>query len=75
MKVLDFKVILEAETDGGYVVVCPAIPGCYSQGDTLEEAMRNIKEAIDLCIEDMKKHNEKLPDTSREFVGSVLVKV
>jgi len=37
--------------------------------------MRNIKEAIDLCIEDMKKHNEKLPDTSREFVGSVLVKV
>ena len=57
MKVLDFKVILETETNGGFVAVCPAIPGCYSQGDTLEEAMRNIKEAIDLCIEDMKKHN------------------
>ena len=74
MKLIDFKVILEPEADGGFVAVCPAIPGCYSQGDTLESAMKNIKEAIELCIEDMKKHNEKLPDTSREFVGNVLVK-
>ena len=75
MKILDFKVFFETDSDGGYVAVCPAIPGCYSQGDTLEEAMKNIKEAISLCIEDMKKHKEKLPDTSKEFVGSVLVKV
>lgn len=75
MKILDFKVILEQEKDGGYVAVCPAIPGCYSQGDTLEVAMKNIKEAIELCIEDMKRHKEKLPDTSKEFVGNILVKV
>jgi len=39
-------VILEPEEDGGYSVQCPALPGCSSQGDTLEEALSNIKEAI-----------------------------
>jgi len=39
-------VILEPEEDGGYSVHCPALPGCSSQGDTLEEALSNIKEAI-----------------------------
>ena len=41
-----FTVILEPEEDGGYSVHCPALPGCSSQGDTLEEALDNIKEAI-----------------------------
>ena len=45
--------------DGGYVVYCPALPGCYSQGDTREEALHNIKEAIEAYIESLKK--EKLP--------------
>lgn len=39
-------VILEPEEDGGYSVHCPALPGCSSQGDTLEEALDNIREAI-----------------------------
>ena len=44
---LKFKVIIEEDTeDGGYVVECPALPGCASQGDTVEEAVENIKEAI-----------------------------
>ncbi|MBI2164986.1 MAG: type II toxin-antitoxin system HicB family antitoxin [Chloroflexi bacterium] len=41
-----FTVILEPEEDGGYSVHCPALPGCSSQGDSLEEALDNIKEAI-----------------------------
>lgn len=44
---LKFKVILEEDAeDGGYIVECPALPGCASQGDTVEEALANIKEAI-----------------------------
>ena len=39
-------VILEPEQDGGYSVHCPALPGCSSQGDSLKEALENIKEAI-----------------------------
>ncbi|MBM4032837.1 MAG: type II toxin-antitoxin system HicB family antitoxin [Planctomycetes bacterium] len=50
---MDFKVVLEPEPDGGYVVCCPTLPGCYSQGDTLDEALENIREAIELCLEDM----------------------
>ena len=47
MRIYDFKVLLEPDETGGYVAVCPALPGCYSQGDTVAEAMANIKEAID----------------------------
>ena len=53
MKVYNFKVILEPDETGGYVVICPSIPGCYSQGETVQEAMDNIKEAIELCMEDI----------------------
>ncbi len=52
MRVYDFKVLLEPDESGGYVVTCPAIPGCYSQGDTVAEALADIKEAIELCLED-----------------------
>ena len=43
MKIYDFKVLLEPDEEvGGYVVTCPSLPGCYSQGDTIEEALANI---------------------------------
>ncbi|MCE5338229.1 MAG: type II toxin-antitoxin system HicB family antitoxin [Methanomicrobiaceae archaeon] len=49
---MKFRVIIrEDPEDGGYVVSCPAIPGCHSQGETLEEALENIKDAISGCIE------------------------
>ncbi len=44
---MNFKVVVEEDLeDGGYVVHCPALKGCWSQGDTIEEALENIKEAI-----------------------------
>ncbi len=49
-----FKVILEKDEEvGGYVVSCPSLPGCYSQGDSVEEAIENIKEAIQACLESL----------------------
>ena len=48
MKAYNFKVILEPDEIGGYIVICPSIPGCYSQGETVQEAMDNIREAIEL---------------------------
>ncbi|MEK6600905.1 MAG: type II toxin-antitoxin system HicB family antitoxin [Candidatus Binatota bacterium] len=42
--------VIEKEAEGGYVVSCPAIKGCHSQGDTVEEALNNIKEAITGCL-------------------------
>ncbi len=47
-----FRVLLRPDTeDGGFNVSCPALPGCHSQGDTVEEAIANIREAIELCLE------------------------
>ena len=47
-----FKVILEREKDGGYVAIVPALPGCVSQGDSRDESLKNICEAIEAYIED-----------------------
>lgn len=48
---MTFAVTLERDEDGVFVAVCPSIPGCVSQGDTEEEAMQNIEEAIRACLE------------------------
>lgn len=74
MKAQDFKVFLEPDVAyGGYVVVCPSLPGCYSQGKTVSEALANIREAIELCLEDMEGRGEEIPDPSEVLVGSVVV--
>lgn len=73
MKVYDFKVILEPDETGGYVVSCPSLPGCYTQGNTVEEALENVKEAILLCLEDMESQGEEVPDPSRSLVASVVI--
>jgi len=73
MQTLDFKVFLEPAEEGGYVVVCPSLPGCYSQGETVEEALENIKEAITLCLEEMQARGEEIPDPSKVLIGSVVV--
>ncbi len=57
----DYKVFLEPDVEyGGYVVVCPSLPGTYSQGKTVSEALANIREAIELTLEDMESHGETI---------------
>jgi predicted RNase H-like HicB family nuclease len=48
---MKIKVVLELSEEGGYTVYVPSLPGCISEGDTEEEAMANIKEAIELYLE------------------------
>ncbi len=48
---MNFKVTLDRDEDGVWIVECPSIPGCVSQGMTREEAMDNIREAIQMCLE------------------------
>jgi len=48
---MKFLTVIDRDEDGMWVVECPAIPGCVSQGHTREEAMANIKDAIALCLE------------------------
>ncbi|MDJ0662107.1 MAG: type II toxin-antitoxin system HicB family antitoxin [Crocosphaera sp.] len=48
---MKFNVILEQDEDNMWIVECPSIPGCISQGETKEEALNNIKDAIIACLE------------------------
>ena len=68
-----YNVFLEPDPDGGYVAVIPALPGCYSQGETVEEALANAREAILLTIEDMRERGEPIPDPAGELVRQVAV--
>jgi antitoxin HicB len=70
---LKYTVILILEEEGGYSVEVPALPGCYTQGETKEEAISMAKEAIELYLESCQAHNELIP---QEFgVKSLIVTV
>ncbi len=49
---ITLPVIVEKDEDGFYVVECPLLKGCYTQGETLDEALKNIREVIEMCLED-----------------------
>ena len=51
---MNLKVVLEPSDEGGYTVFVPSLPGCISEGNTKEEALKNIKEAIELYLEEVK---------------------
>ena len=68
-----YHVVLEPDPAGGYVAVVPAFPGCYSQGETAEEAVANVREAIALTIEDMRDRGEPIPDPAGEIHFQVAV--
>ena len=72
-RILNFPVILQPDETGGFVAICPLLPGCFSQGETIEEALANIREAIELCLEEMAMRGEETPDPSKVLVGSVSV--
>lgn len=58
-------ILIPDEEEGGYTVEVPSLPGCVSEGDTLEEALANIREAIELYIESMIAHGEDVPGDSQ----------
>ncbi len=67
---MEYKVILEScVEDKGYIAHCPALPGCFSQGDTRKEAIENIKEAIRAYLESLEKDSSPIPkDVKSEIV-------
>ncbi|MDO8554940.1 MAG: type II toxin-antitoxin system HicB family antitoxin [Candidatus Micrarchaeota archaeon] len=69
MKKYNFTVLIEKDEDGMYVAEVPDLKGCYTQGETFQEVMENIKEVIELCLEDQK---DICP---QEFVGVQMVQV
>lgn len=66
------RVILYPGDDGYWVIECPSLPGCVTQGKTRDEAIANIKEAIELYIESLQAHGDLVPE---DHYDSFLVKV
>ena len=56
-----FTIVVAKDENGAFIVYCPAIQGCYTQGDTLKEALENIKDAISLHIQARKDMGEEIP--------------
>ncbi|UXE60494.1 MAG: type II toxin-antitoxin system HicB family antitoxin [Woronichinia naegeliana WA131] len=60
-KIYNYTVLLEREEDGGYHAFCPILKGCHSQGDTFEQAIDNITEAIELYVESLLADHQPIP--------------
>jgi predicted RNase H-like HicB family nuclease len=72
MRAYKFSVVIEKDSEG-YFAFCPELQGCYTQGDTYEEVLENIKDAIRLHIEDRIESGEEIPQT--ESVSLTLMEV
>ena len=69
---MKYTVVLLADPDKGYTAVVPALPGCVSEGDSAEEALDMVAEAIALYLESAKEHGEESP---RELAGTLIGEV
>jgi antitoxin HicB len=68
---LGYTIVLETEKDGGFVVSVPALPGCFTQGESRSDALRNAKEAITAYIEELRARGEEIPrevKTETEYI-------
>ena len=63
-----YKAIFEPQEEGGYTVTVPSLPGCISEGNTYEEALANIKEAIALYIESLQADGLPIPEETHLIV-------
>ncbi|MCD5407175.1 MAG: type II toxin-antitoxin system HicB family antitoxin [Desulfotomaculum sp.] len=68
-----YRVLISQDEDGVFVVECPSLPGCVSQGNNRREALDNIQDAISGYLESLKKHKEPVPPSIEEEIIEVVV--
>jgi antitoxin HicB len=66
-----YKLLLHKETEGGFTVSVPALPGCITYGDDVDDAIAMAKEAIELYIEELRERGEAIPDDSNTLEYSL----
>ncbi len=72
MKQYDFPIVIEQDQDG-YFAMCPELQGCYSQGDTYEEVITNIKDAVTLHLQDKLEEKEELPKAKSISLSTIRI--
>ena len=70
---MEYTVIFHEAQEGGYWADVPALPGCYSQGETIEETMENMREAIESRVEALKEDGQEIPKESSFVIGRLEV--
>ncbi len=70
---MKYRVIIEQDEDGVFVVEAPALPGCISQGHTRTEAIKNVQEAIEVYLESLEANGEPVPPSIEEEIVEVAV--
>ena len=66
-----YKIHLQKEPEGGFTVSVPALPGCITYGENIDEAIAMAKEAIELYIEELQERDEAIPDNSNTLEYSI----
>ena len=70
---MKFRVLIEQDEDGVFVVEVPSLPGCVTQGNTHREALDNAREAITLYLESLEAHGDPIPPSITEEIVEVAV--
>lgn len=70
-KSLKYTIIYTPESEGGFTVTVPALPGCVTYGKDLKEAKKMAKDAISLYVESLQKHKELIPQEGNSLISSV----
>ena len=73
--IYQYTVFIESCTEGGYFANCPSVPGCHVQGETLDEALHEMRAAIDAYLQDLKAHRQPIPKPMQVTVASVGVAI
>ncbi|OGH38537.1 hypothetical protein A3F59_02035 [Candidatus Roizmanbacteria bacterium RIFCSPHIGHO2_12_FULL_38_13] len=72
-RILEYTAVFQEEKEGGFSVWVPDLPGCASQGETFEDALKNIKEAIELYLEDSNETSKDTDEFKKQFVVPVQI--
>ena len=73
-KTRTYRITLKKEPEGGYTVTVPALPGCITYGENVDEAILMAEEAIELYIEELQSRNEEVPDDNNALEYSIQLK-
>ena len=71
MKQRTYRILLNKEPEGGFTVTVPTLPGCITYGETMDEAIANAKEAVELFLESLTAHGEPIPTEDNTFEYSL----
>jgi len=72
---MEYTILIYRAEEGGFWAEVPALPGCYSQGETIEDTMKNVKEAIEAHLMALKEEGEKIPAEEEFVIGRIKVEV